>query len=57
MQSMKIGEKEQRKYENGNLKSETEYENGLKNGVAKLYSEDGKLIREIKYKKGEMEVK
>lgn len=39
-------------YNNGNLKTEEEYENGERNGISKTYSRGGSLIDYIEFKKG-----
>ena len=36
-------------YENGNLKEETTYVDGVKTGTSKKYNEDGSLAKEIEY--------
>ena len=44
------------KDENGELKSEENYSNGVLNGPLKRYSENGQLISEENYKNGELEL-
>lgn len=39
-------------YSSGKLKSETPFKDGKREGIAKFYDEDGKLVTELIYKDG-----
>ena len=41
-------------YRNGVLKEESQWFNGLANGIIRTWREDGRLLRALRYKKGEL---